>query len=203
MNDWPLIAVRFGTYVTLAALFGLSAFGLYGLRKGERSHGLALRYWLAGSAAAALLLSASWLEVMASSMADVAPWPIDRAALDAILASGAIATSWKVRMIALIIAGLASFRVAWLWVVTLCGAIALATLAWTGHGAVDEGLSGWIHLVADVLHLIASGAWVGALVGLVLLVARSARDVDREHLGLTHRALHGFGGIAFSAEHGL
>ncbi|GAC1575581.1 MAG: copper homeostasis membrane protein CopD [Sphingomicrobium sp.] len=195
MLDWPLIAVRFGLYVTLAALFGLSAFGLYGLRKSERRHALALRQWLAGSAIVSLLLSGSWLVLMASSMADVAPWPVDRTALDAILASGAIATSWKVRMIALLVAGLASFRLQWLWVVMLCGSVALATLAWTGHGAVDEGVPGWIHLGADILHLIASGAWVGALLGLVLLATRRVGQIDREHLGLTHRALHGFGGV--------
>ena len=70
--------------------------------------------------------------------------------------------------------------------------MSLATLAWTGHGAVDEGTSGWVHLGADVLHLIASAAWVGALLGLVLLVTRPILKVGSEHLGLTHRALHGF-----------
>jgi putative copper resistance protein D len=193
--DWPLIAVRFGLYLTLAALFGLSAFGLYGLKMSERGTALALRRWLAGSAVIALLLSACWLVLMASSMADVPPWPIDRSAVDAILTSGSIATSWKVRMIAILLASVAASRVKWLWTVTLCGAVSLATLAWTGHGAVDEGTSGWIHLGSDVLHLIGSAAWVGALLGLVLLVTRPVSQVDNEHLRLTHRALHGFGRV--------
>ena len=54
---------------------------------------------------------------------------------------------------------------------------------------------GWVHLIADILHLIASGAWVGALLGLILLVTRPASRVDAAHLGLTHRALHGFGTV--------
>jgi putative copper resistance protein D len=195
VSDWPLIAVRFGLYLTLAALFGLSAFGLYGLRRSERGHAFALRGWLAASAALALILSACWLVLTASSMADVPPWPIDRSAVDALMTSGAIAASWKVRMIVLLLAGLAALRVKWLWIVTLCGAVSLATLAWTGHGAVDEGTSGWIHLGSDVLHLVASAAWVGALLGLVLLVTRPISAVDDEHLGLTHRALHGFGSV--------
>jgi putative copper resistance protein D len=98
-------------------------------------------------------------------------------------------------MIALLLATLAASRVKWLWIVALCGAVSLATLAWTGHGAVDEGTSGWIHLGSDVLHLVASAAWVGALLGLVLLVTRPISAVDDEHLGLTHRALHGFGSV--------
>jgi putative copper resistance protein D len=73
--------------------------------------------------------------------------------------------------------------------------VALATLAWTGHGSVDEGSIGWLHLSADILHLIASAAWVGALLGLILLVTRPIARVDSDHLNLTHRALHGFGTI--------
>lgn len=89
----------------------------------------------------------------------------------------------------------AAGRGVWLGGVALCSAVALGTLAWTGHGAMDEGAIGWVHLAADILHLLASGAWVGALVGLILLVFRSAARVDAAHLSLTHRALHGFGTV--------
>ena len=41
MGDWSLIGVRFALYVTLAALFGLAAFSLYGLRARERGDALA------------------------------------------------------------------------------------------------------------------------------------------------------------------
>ena len=68
-----------------------------------------------------------------------------------------------------------------------------ADLMMTGHGAMDEGATGWVHLLADILHLLAAGAWVGALLGLTLLVVRPAARVDVAHLRLTHRALHGFG----------
>jgi hypothetical protein len=33
MGNWSLIGVRFALYLTLAALFGLSAFSLYGQRR--------------------------------------------------------------------------------------------------------------------------------------------------------------------------
>ena len=195
MSDWQLITVRFGVYAVIAVLFGLSAFGLYGLRGGERSDALAFRGWLIASSVAGLLLSASWLLLMASSMAEVPLWPADRAAIDGLLTDSAIGTAWKVRMIALLVAGFAATRTRWLPVVAASSAVALASLAWTGHGSVGERMPGWGHLGADILHLIASSAWVGALVGLILLVSRPVARIDSEHLDLTHRALHGFGAV--------
>ena len=190
-----MIAVRFGVYAAITVSFGLSAFTLYSLPEHEREGAFDRRGWLIASAVAGLLLSAVWLVLLASSMADVAPWPVDRAAIDALLTGSAIGTAWKVRMVALLIAGLAATRMQWLPVLVISSGVALATLAWTGHGAVDEGVVGWVHLSADILHLVASAAWVGALVGLVLLVSRPVARIDRDHLGLTHRALHGFGAV--------
>ena len=195
MSDWPLIAVRFGVYATIAILFGLSAFGLYGLRRGERGGALTLRGWLIASSIAGLALSTSWLLLMAASMADVPLWPVDRAAIDGLLSDSAIGTAWKVRVIALLVAGLAATRTRWLPVVAASSAVALASLAWTGHGSVGERMPGWGHLGADILHLIASSAWVGALLGLILLISRPIARIDRGHLDLTHRALHGFGAV--------
>ncbi|RST21095.1 copper resistance protein CopD, partial [Streptomyces sp. WAC04770] len=45
MFDGPTIVVRFALYLVLAALFGLSAFSLYGLRADEREDAIALRPW--------------------------------------------------------------------------------------------------------------------------------------------------------------
>jgi putative copper resistance protein D len=199
MGDWSLIGVRFALYLTLAALFGLSAFSLYGLRGRERGGALALCPWLVGSAALSLLFSGAWAVLMASSMAGTPAWPIDREAVDGLLTGSAIGAAWKLRIVMLVLAALAALVAAgrgiWLSAVALCSAVALATLAWTGHGAMDEAAMGWVHLIADILHLIASGAWVGALLGLILLVTRPASRVDAAHLGLTHRALHGFGTV--------
>mgnify|MGYP005994576647 CR=1 FL=1 len=43
MGDSSLIGVRFALYLTLAALSGLAAFSLYGLRARERDDALAPR----------------------------------------------------------------------------------------------------------------------------------------------------------------
>ena len=193
MTDWPLVATRFGVYLTIGTLFGLSAFGLYALRAGERGSALALRRWLAASTVLGLILSACWLVLLSSSMADLPSWSIDHAAIDGVLTSNAIGTAWKVRILALLIAGVATLRTRSLPVVVLASACALATLGWTGHGSIDEGTVGWVHLGADIAHLIASAAWTGALLGLILLLMRPVARIDVDHLKLTHEALHGFG----------
>ncbi|RZL19377.1 MAG: copper resistance protein CopD, partial [Sphingomonas sp.] len=136
MTDWSLIGIRFALYLTLAALFGLAAFGLYGLRADERGDALALRAWLVGSAALGLLFSAAWIVLMASSMAGTPAWPIDGEAIGALLTGSAIGVAWKLRMVALIVAGVAAMMIArhriWLCIVALCGVVAIGTLAWTG-----------------------------------------------------------------------
>jgi len=195
--DWPLIAVRFALYVTLSGLFGLSAFSLYGLKAGERTAALALRPWLVGSGLLGLLLSVIALTLLAAAMAGTPPWPIDREAIGMLLSGSATGAAWEARMVALVVASIialiAAGRAAPLGMVALTAGIALATLAWTGHGAMDEGATGWVHLVADILHLLAAGTWIGALLGLTLLVTRAPSRIDATHLRLTHRALHGFG----------
>ena len=191
-----MIAVRFALYLAMSALFGLSAFGLYGLSAAERD-ALPLHPWLMASTAVSLPLSAAWLVLLASAMAGAPSWPINTAAIGAVLDQPGIGTAWKVRMVALALAGTAAMLGSGrtLGLVAVGSGVAVATLAWTGHGAMNGGAIGWVHLLADIGHLVAAGAWVGALLGLVLLVTRPASRVDAAHLGLTHRALHGFGAV--------
>jgi putative copper resistance protein D len=47
-----------------------------------------------------------------------------------------------------------------------------ASLAWAGHAAASEGLDGAIHRASDALHLVAAGAWLGALWPLAVLLGR-------------------------------
>jgi putative copper resistance protein D len=51
-------------------------------------------------------------------------------------------------------------------------------LAWSGHAAGGLGSEAIIHPAADVLHLIAAAAWVGALLPLIVLLATGADDAS-------------------------
>lgn len=197
--DMGAITVRFGLYIALMILFGLASFGLYALRDGERQFGATLRFapLLAGTALIAGLLSVLGLLSLVASMAGVALTAVDRPTIDIVLWGTSAGMAWQIRMAALLLATLLAFvgirypRQALAGIACAAG-IAIATLAWTGHGAMDQGALGWLHLVADIAHLLAAGIWIGALVGLTLLVFRTSAQVDRDHLVLSHRVLEGF-----------
>ena len=193
------VAVRFALYFDLGAMFGLAAFGLYALRGEERRSGagIAFRPLIAGTALLGLLFSALGLAALAAGMAGVPLASIDLGSVEMILTGTSIGTAWLVRIAALILAF--AFALVGrtrpadaLTGATLAGAVALASLAWAGHGAMDEGAAGWVHLAADIAHLLAAGAWTGALIALLLLVFRRQALVDRDHLILSHRALVSF-----------
>ena len=51
----------------------------------------------------------------------------------------------------------------------------LATLAWAGHAAAGPPEERSLHLTSDAVHLLAAGAWLGALPGLAFLLGRVQR----------------------------
>jgi putative copper resistance protein D len=57
-------------------------------------------------------------------------------------------------------------------------ALVLASLAVTGHAAMNAGWLGIVHQANDVVHLLAGGAWIGALLP-VLLILRHLKDPQR------------------------
>jgi putative copper resistance protein D len=59
---------------------------------------------------------------------------------------------------------------------TILAAAFAGTLAWSGHAAGGLGGEAIFHPAADVLHLIAAAAWVGALVPLIVLFAAAGAD---------------------------
>lgn len=193
------VTVRLALYLDLAALFGIAAFGLYALRGEERGSGAAIpfRPLIVGTALLGLLVSGLGLAGLAAGMTGVPLSSVDLASVRMILTEISVGTAWLVRVAALIVAlilglmGRVGPTVA-LSGTAAAGGTALASLAWAGHGAMDEGTAGQIHLAADIAHLLAAGIWVGALFGLLLMVFRRPGLVDRDHLILSHRALAGF-----------
>jgi copper resistance protein D len=72
-------------------------------------------------------------------------------------------------------------------------ALALATayvaaLAFAGHAAAGDGTEGVIHEAADVLHLIAAAAWLGALVPLAIVLGAAKDDGGASALAVARAA---------------
>lgn len=190
MNDFLIVGIRWGLYLTLSIAFGVPLFALHAIVPARRTM-LPLRTLIGLSAAAALMLSLLGWVAMTAAMADKPLVGLARDDLMAMIAMPGLGASWLLRIGALgvLLFGtlLAGLRPAVAYFGSIFGAVALGSLAWVGHGAAGDGVTGQLHLVADVVHLLAAGAWVGALVALSLLLWRAARDpavIDVAYQGL-------------------
>ena len=185
------IAIRFALYADLMVLFGWPLFALYGTR--DKASGPSARLSLL-LALFTVVLSAGGMLAMTASMSGVAPRDVDRGSIEAMVFETPMGVAWQVRMAALVaIVALTFVRnpVARLAQVGFAAA-ALASLAWTGHGAAGDATTGWVQLVADIVHLLAAGAWVGALVALGAMLTRRASRLTSTDFISMHRTLEGF-----------
>ena len=194
MKDWPLIGIRFALYADLGLLFGLPLFPLYALRSDARRL-LPLRPAILTLAATGFALSLIGFAIMAGGMTGTPISEVDRATWTMLLTQTPPGSALLARLAALaallpLAMVLRLVTAPTLAAAATLSAIALATLAWSGHAVAGEGTAGMVHLVADIVHLLAAAAWYGALVGLACLVAR--RDSQESDLRATHRALAGF-----------
>lgn len=188
------IVLRLALYLDLMLSFGLAAFGLYGLRGRERESDEVLPFarLLASTAIVGVLLSIAGMLCMAWAMSGVTDWTELRPHVEMMVLETDVGSSWSLRILALMLTVVAATQskrrpTASLWLSTLAAGIALATLAWAGHGAMDEGERRSWHFITDFLHLWAAGAWVGALAAFVLLLRQA------EHrLSVLSRTLTGF-----------
>lgn len=198
MSDSIGIALRFSLYVDLMLLLGLPLFGLYSLKGRERVSGAVLpfRLMLAGTAALGLLLSIASMVVMASAMSGETAFAELRPHVEMMVLETDMGLAWVVRIVALVVGGLAvmlNHRApgVGLLVATIAGGIALASLAWNGHGAMDEGIRRVWHFTTDILHLLAAGVWLGALVALALMAKANVLQTE-ERIRLLARAVTRF-----------
>ena len=185
------VAIRFALYANLMVLFGWPLFALYGTR--DTANRPAPSRLLVLTLLAAVL-SVTGMIAMTASMSGLAFMDVDRASIVAMVFETPMGVAWQARMaalaaiVALIIARGPVARVAQVGF----AAAALASLAWTGHGAAGEATTGWVQLVADIIHLLAAGAWVGALLALGLMLARDKTRLTPADFVSMHGALDGF-----------
>lgn len=198
MSDSANIALRGVLYLDLMLLFGLSLFWLYN-RKGRASTltaELPIQSLLAWTAVLGMLLSLASMVLMTIAMSGQVDLYELRPHLEMMLYETDVGLAWAVRLAALTIAGLSAMFYkrgpsTSLLIIALAGGIALATLAWNGHGAMDEGSRRYWHFTADILHLLAAGGWFGALVVFALLLQPRALMTE-ERVRLLARAVTRF-----------
>ena len=193
MSD-PLVWARFLHFAATVSLSGLVIFHAFVGAPALSARGadaatvrligdrLARLAW--GSVALAVLSGVAMLAVQTANMGER---PLFDLWSDGLVATVLLDTDfghvWLVRL-ALIVLLAAALRPpyfgapapAWRRAAALALAVAfVAALAFAGHAAAGDGVEGVIHEAADVLHLVAAAAWVGALVPLAIVLA-AAKD---------------------------
>jgi copper resistance protein D len=132
----------------------------------------------------ALASGAVWLVVTAAGMSGRAPADVfSDNVLWTVLTQTTFGNAWLLRLVvacllgALFVPLFAARPNTWRdAAATVLAAAFVGSLAWSGHAAGGLGVAGFLHPAADVLHLIAAAAWIGALLPLVLLFAAVAKD---------------------------
>ncbi|WP_267433176.1 copper homeostasis membrane protein CopD [Sphingomonas sp. GM_Shp_1] len=180
MVQAALILARGLSLTLLPGLFGLALFAK------DR------RWLLVAVAAVALPVSILGFLLLALAMTGGDPGALTGDLLVTLLRDTApgLAFLLRIALLAALLVTLVARRTVPRWVMAFFAGGATATLAWNGHGAMDAGAIGWVHLGADIVHMLAAGAWIGALIVFVGLAFR--RQPDRAE---ATRALAGFAGV--------
>ncbi|MEN3385130.1 MAG: copper resistance protein [Hyphomicrobiales bacterium] len=156
-----------------------------------------LRDLLAINLAVATISGAAWLGLLAARIGDTSFLDAFGETAWTLLTQTQFGTVWQLRF------ALAFVLAAGLWrstagatpirniIAIAASACFVGTLAWSGHGAATPGTAGDLHLLADILHLIAAAAWLGGLLPLVMLMRwmiRSTEKIDPVSFsGVLHR----------------
>lgn len=179
-------------------MFGLTLFDLYGLGTPEEAIEVdGLRFRTSVLAILGLAASLMHITAMAAAMTAAESLAVTRAAVASLVIADGIGPAWLLRIAALaaiLPAALAlpSRPRPALRLIAGYSAVALATLAWAGHGAMGSGGAGWLHPAADILHLLAVGSWLGALAALLMLLFDRQIVTDRTRIVRLDRALRHF-----------
>lgn len=197
--ELSLISARFAVYATVLAAFGIAFFHTQGRPGASTDVGAPPlpRKVLVALAVLAIASSIAQILAMAASMTGVGIGEVDPQTVTDLIGGTAVGYAWLARVVALILLGFAATGMpraprTMLVITSISSGVAATTLAWTGHGAMDDGGIGWVHLCVDILHLLAAAAWLGAIVSLFLLV-RPGTANRAEQVAFAHDALRRFG----------
>jgi putative copper resistance protein D len=173
--------VLFAVFIAAPAWRGVASNDAVAIKVRTR---LAVIAWI--GLALAAISGAAWLVLTAAAMSDLpAAQVFGDGVLWTVLSQTTFGRAWLARFIlacalAATLPALLSPRdhkIPWIEAAAVALAAAFAgTLAWSGHAAGGLGGEAIFHPAADVLHLIAAAAWVGALLPLIVLFAAAGTD---------------------------
>lgn len=210
MELW-LVLVRFVHYAASLVLFGLVLFPFYACPPAaSRDRGGRA---LAISLSVSLLVLASgilWFIGVATSMTgggvtwETARFVLTDTSFGAVALLRLGATIAAIGTLTLLVRG--SSKKLELLLLAIC-AILLGSLAGVGHTQIEDNEARAVHTLADSLHLVGAGAWLGGLVGLLDLAVASFRGNQEAERGACEAALRfskmGYASVAILVVSGL
>ena len=202
MFDLSAYALRFLEYLVLMVLFGVPLFGWYGSRRSALAD--ALPGWpfvgvLLVSAAVGLVLTGADVVFKTAGIMGMPIADVDRESLGWYLfdtSAGRAAMARGALLIAMVFVlgwhrRRGKVEAAFPFAATLAGG-ALASLAWNGHAAAGEGVAGAVRLSAGLVHLLAAGGWIAAVLMFLGMLLRGKGAAGNGRLRSTHDFLRGF-----------
>lgn len=166
MDDWLQPALRFLHYALLFGLFGWAGFRVIGLRAATWLRADSGRTTGIVAAVLAPVVSVVLMLVSIAAMMGQSVTMLEWSMVESMTLSTDMGWAVMART-ALLVAGLGTLLFArnrtGLAIAALCYAAALMTLGWSGHAAATEGAVGLIHRVANGVHLLAAGLWLGSI----------------------------------------
>lgn len=174
-----LIIARFVHFLALSVLLGGALFPFYGLARSDGGRLQWLRVLLIAAAVLSWVSGLVWFALMLPDPAFLWIW-LFRFLLATVLVLVLLGKRATGRRLQAIVLG---------------SLILLASIALTGNAGSNEGAFGFQHRLADAVHLVASGVWIGALVVFSRLMTMSVRDDREDYLRSVHDALERFSGV--------
>lgn len=177
--DGALAACRLAHYAALVLVFGTAVF-LRGLAAPVLAEpiGRALRI----PVRLGLLLAAAttwlWLPLQAAEIGGGWDGATDPGTLSAVLLDTGFGHAWLCRVV--LSMPLPILAAAWphrIGAAALAAGLLLSSLALAGHAAMQDGAAGLLHRLNQIVHVLAGGFWLGALVPFALCLPR-LRDPD-------------------------
>ncbi|HTV44105.1 MAG TPA: copper homeostasis membrane protein CopD [Stellaceae bacterium] len=199
-----LAAVRGVHYAATISLAGVFAFRCL-VATAPSAPRFERRLWLLAWASLGLVLlsGAGWLMVLAARLGGLP--------LTAVLPQGVVAIVltqtrfgqvWLGRFAIAVLLGCGLIaRRHWQallprWAGLALAAALLGSLAWSGHGGATPGRPGELHLAADIIHLLAAGAWLGTLLPLALFLTELRHPAGTVGMAAARRVIHRFSVLA-------
>ncbi len=188
--DAALIVCRFLHDVSAMLLWGAYAF-LAALVPAELAFdvGRRLRFFRVVTIVVAVATTAAALPLETAMIAGGWSDALDPATVKAVLFETSVGGAWQVEAAFALLLALAlavpSRRP--LAATALSAGLVTASFALSGHAVMHEGWLGLAHRVNDATHVLSAGAWLGALVPLLYILARLDEPTHRNDAALALR----------------